>query len=787
MSGSAPQDRSPLLARAVAGALALSLCACEPQPPPGPRGLEVRTPVSRFLKFPADLGRGAYRAVETFPNLRFDWAVRAVHQPRGDRWFVIEREGRLWSFPNDQQASRKTLALDLSKNTQGFYDCGLLGLAFHPLFGQPGSRHAAYLYLWYNYTERPQGSRTQRPRYKTPSYNRLSRFELKSPDGVVDPASELVLIDQHNETTFHEGGAMLFHPDDGFLYLTLGDDFETEKAQRLDGGLFSGIVRLDVDQDPRRSHPIRRQPQGGRSQHYFIPNDNPWVDASGKQLEEFWALGLRSPHVMSLDPPTGRLFVADVGHMLREELSVLPRGVAGANFEWPVKEGREGAEPQQPLLGKRIAPVLDYPHAEGDNCIIGGFVYRGRAFPELVGRYLFGDNGSNRVWALELTPSGAGERRQIAKLLGPAGYAGGLSSVSADPQGEAMLVRVGANASLYRLAPAEKDKASVPRLLSETGLFADVRSLQPAPGVVPYDVNVPHWTDGARARHFLALPNDGDGQWQPEREQLHFAPEGEWSVPKGAVLAQHLELPRDGRDPLRPRSIETRVLVHGRDDFYALSYRWREDGSDADLVPPGGAGVVELPVPAGPGMPRTQSWAYLSRGQCRQCHNPLAGTVLGLSARQLNLERAYVRGRDHQVRALGHAGYLSTAPSERELRALARLLAIDDEQASLEPRVRSYLDVNCAPCHRPEGTRARFDARLLTPLNVAGIVNGEAVDPLGVPGARIVKPRDLGASVLLMRMYAVGMQGLGMPPVGKLQADHKAAEAVRRWILELEE
>ena len=78
---------------------------------------------------------------------------------------------------------------------------------------------------------------------------------------------------------------MLFHPDDGFLYLTLGDDFETEKAQRLDGGLFSGIVRLDVDQDPRRSHPIRRQPQGGRSQHYFIPNDNPWVDASGKQLE----------------------------------------------------------------------------------------------------------------------------------------------------------------------------------------------------------------------------------------------------------------------------------------------------------------------------------------------------------------------------------------------------------------------------------------------------------------------------------------------------------------------
>jgi hypothetical protein len=253
------------------------------------------------------------------------------------------------------------------------------------------------------------------------------------------------------------------------------------------------------------------------------------------------------------------------------------------------------------------------------------------------------------------------------------------------------------------------------------------------------------------------------------------------------VLAQHLELPQDARDPSRPRPIETRVLVHGRDDFYALSYRWREDGSDAELVPPGGGGVTELPVLAGPGLPRTQSWAYMSRGQCRQCHNPLAGTVLGLSSRQLALERAYPAARDHQVRALGHAGYLSSAPSERELRSLPRLVAIDDGKAALEARVRSYLDVNCAPCHRPEGTRARFDARLVTPLHAAGIVNGEAVDPLGVPGARVVKPHDLGASVLLMRMYAVGMQGLAMPPVGKLQADHKAAEAVRQWILGLEE
>lgn len=768
-------------------AASLALLGCEPSPPAGPRGLPPRAATQRFLGFPPDLGQGAYRPVDAFPNLRFDWAVRALHQPRGNRFFVIEREGKLWSFRNDPAATDKTLVLDLSAHTQGYYDCGLLGLVFHPRYGQAGAQGADEVFLWYNFTERPQGSREDRPRYRTPSFNRLSRFRLPDPAGTIDPASEVVLIDQYNETTFHEGGAMFFHPDDGFLYLTVGDDFVDDNAQKLDRSLFSGILRLDVDQDPRRSHPIRRQPRNGQTAHYFIPDDNPFVDPSGNSLEEFWALGLRSPHVMSLDRPTGRIFIGDVGHQLREEVSFIEKGVVGANFEWPIREGREGGPLPPGLHGHPAPPLLDYAHADGDNCVIGGFVYRGRHFPELQGRYLFGDNGSNRVWALDPNAGPQAERRQIARLPGLQGYAGGLSSVAEDPDGEPILVRVGARMPLYRLEPAPRDKVPVPALLSQTGLFADTPRLQPAPGVVPYDVNLPHWTDGAVARHFLAVPRDGDAQLDPEKEQVAYAAGGAWGLPKGSVLVQHLDLPTDARDPGPRRPLETRVLVRGRGDFYALSYRWRDDGSDAELVPPNGLGTVDVPVTDDHGRPSTQPWAFLSRSQCRQCHNPVAGTVLGLTAAQLDRERDYPQARDNQVRALAHAGYLSQAPGERALRRLAKLVAIDDEAVELEQRVRDYLDVNCSACHRPQGSRAQFDARRETPLRKAGLVWAEPLDPLGLRGAYLVKPRDTGNSVLMMRLLSVGMLGQAMPPVGKLKADAQAIEAFKRWIARLPE
>jgi uncharacterized repeat protein (TIGR03806 family) len=766
-------------ARAPWALVALLALAGACRPAPADSGLAPRVALPAFLNFPPELREGQWKAMPAFPGVTFDWAVRALYETVSDRYVVIEREGRVWAFANDEAVREKTLLLDLSSRTQGYYDCGLLGIAFHPEYGRRGSPRADHVFLWYNYSERPQGSRAQRPRYRTPSFNRLARFRLPPGATRIDPASEVVLIDQYDETTFHEGGDMFFHPRDGFLYLSLGDDFVPDNTQRLDRSLFSGVIRIDVDADTRRSHAPRRRPRNARTAHYGIPRDNPFVDPRGAALEEFWALGLRSPHTMTLDPPTGRIFVGDVGDQAREELNLLE---PGGNYEWPFREGLEGGQPARPVIGTRRAPLLDYPHRDGDNCIIAGFVYRGQAHPELSGRLLLGDNGSNRVWAVELDGPRAGQRRPIARVPGPAGYLGGLSSFARDATGEPLLVRVGAAMNLLRLVPGARDRTRIPGRLSETGLFADTATLTPAPGVVPYEINLPHWAGGARTRRFIALPHDGDASLDPEREQAGFDPDATWRLPEGTVLVQHFELPLEPGAPRSVRRLETRVLVRSRrgGEFYPLSYRWDADGRDARLVPRDAEAREDIVVRDAQGRESSVPWHYPSRAQCRQCHNAAAGGALGVNTRQLRRPLDFGRGPEDQIQAWAQTGRLAGTPAAAALEAAPRVQPLDDSGAPLEARVRSYLDVNCAPCHRPDGARALFDARLTRPLARAGLVDGELLDSLGMDGARVVKPGDVGASILLLRLHSVG--DIAMPPVGKPGVDLAAAAAVTRWI-----
>src|SRR4030095_13702535 len=165
-----------------------------------------------------------------------------------------------------------------------------------------------------------------------------------------------------------------------------------DSAQRLNRGLFSGVLRIDVDQNPARSHPIRRQPRSGGtgsppsySANYFIPNDNPFLDPAGTILEEFWAIGLRSPHRMTLDRLTQTIWLGDVGQDRFEEVSTIVRR---GNGQWPYREGFQTGPRSRPvvLLGVEQPPVYDYPHESGNNCVIGGYVYRGTRFPDISGK-----------------------------------------------------------------------------------------------------------------------------------------------------------------------------------------------------------------------------------------------------------------------------------------------------------------------------------------------------------------------------------------------------------------
>ncbi len=308
--------------------------------------------------------------------------------------------------------------------------------------------------------------------------------------------------------------------------------------------------------------------------------------------------------------------------------------------------------------------------------------------------------------------------------------------------------------------------AELPALLSQTGAFADVRTLTPEPGLIPYEVNTPLWSDGATKRRWLALPSGS---------RIAFAAEGEWGFPAGTVFVKHFAIALDEREPARQRPLETRLLVRSDDGgVYGVTYRWRADESDADLL--AGGADEDLVVRMADGGTRQQRWHYPSREECLRCHTAAAGHVLGVSTRQLN--------RDRQLLTWSGMGLFDVVLDERAPVTLPRLVALDDPHASAEQRVRSYLDANCAFCHRPGAVGfANFDARAEVPLADTNLVGGAVVIDHGIDRARNLAPKDPWRSMLLVRMEHEAE--LRMPPLARARVDHDAVATVRTWIAEL--
>src|SRR5580693_2643099 len=103
----------------------------------------------------------------------------------------------------------------------------------------------------------------------------------------------------------------------------------------------------------------------------------------------------------------------------------------------------------------------------------------------------------------------------------------------------------------YLHMPAQID-GPLPLLLSQTGAFADTARLVPTPGLIPYDLIVPFWSDGAAKIRYMAIPKG---------QQIGFTPDGEWSFPAGTVFVKTFELPTDEAHPQIRRRLETRLLV----------------------------------------------------------------------------------------------------------------------------------------------------------------------------------------------------------------------------------
>ncbi len=602
---------------------------------------------------------GNWSTVPAFPNLSFQNPMGIAQKPGTNTMIVWEREGRVWSFDKDAGTSTKTLLLDISAHCQGWDDCGLMNLVFHPNFASNG-----YVFVSYTYpgTIPVKGSPTVRPATYQTVYDRLARFSMM-PDGTIDPNSETVLIHQKSGTVWHNGSGMFFHPSDGFLYLVNGDDFISTNAQQITKSLHSGVFRIDVDQRGGSiSHPIPKQPGpvGSYTQNYYIPNDNPFVGQAGV-LEEFYAIGLRSPHRMTRDPVTGRIFISDVGDASREEINVIEPGEIAANFQWPKFEGLIG-NLTPPYLGLNKKPLLDYAHTDG-LAVIGGYVYRGSEFPELHGKYIFGDNMLGTIWYLDESTTPA-SKVAICKLPnGPGPNSGesyvGLSSFGVDAAGELYLTQLSSTGGkIYKLAKSGTASNTMPSTLSATGVFSDLPSLTISPAFQRYEVNNPLWSDAALKERWFAIP---DGQ------KIGYAATGEWSFPQGSVFVKHFDLGTDETNPSVKRRLETRLLV--RDDqgfFYGGSYRWRPDHSDADLV--GDSQTESITITTASGT-RSQDWLFPGRQACFACHTQASKGVLGINARQLNKDRLFTETSvtDNQLRAWNHVGYFAPSIDEASL------------------------------------------------------------------------------------------------------------------------
>jgi uncharacterized repeat protein (TIGR03806 family) len=320
--------------------------------------------------------------------------------------------------------------------------------------------------------------------------------------------------------------------------------------------------------------------------------------------------------------------------------------------------------------------------------------------------------------------------------------------------------------------------AALPRLLSETGAFRDARALVPVDGLIPYDLNVSFWSDGATKTRWISVPN----QKGAPATAIHFSPTGEWGFPDGTVFVKHFEIATNDLNLAQRRRLETRLLVRdATGGVYGVTYKWRSDNSDAELLTTNVSEQILIRAASGF---RTQTWYYPSPADCRTCHTTNAGGVLGVKTRQLNRDFMYPAGiTDNQLRAWNHIGLFSPAPREEDIPSLTRLARLDDSSASLEERVRSYLDANCAQCHRPGGAVAYFDARYDTPLAKQNLVDKPVVIDQGIDNARAIAPNDPWRSIIFMRVNT--LEPIKMPPLAHEKLDQGAVALLREWIISL--
>jgi len=668
-----------------------------------------------------------YVTVPAYPQLKPKKPIAAMREPDANRIVYLENygydelRGVLRRFEAKADVAEAEVLLELKDH--------VYSLTFHPDFARN-----RFIYFGVNGPSNGKGKHTK-----------ILRYTFDSEAKGVLPDSRFLIIEWPSNG--HNGGDCAFGKD-GMMYVTSGDG--TSAMDRDDVGqdlssMRSKVLRIDVD--------------GARDgKPYIVPAGNPF-SALTNARPEVWAYGLRNPWRITSDRESGQIWVGENGQDLREYAHLLGRG---ENYGWSAYEGTK------PVFKERLKgpspftpPTIEHDHGEYRS-LTGGIVYRGRAFPELNGAYIYGDYSTGRIGAMRHDGTNVLWQRELtdSPLM--------IVGFGVDVDGETLIVDY--NGGFHRLAPYVETPNAPPfaRKLSETGLFRDVMAEKPAAGVVAYEINHPGWHDGAQGKHWIAAPAD---------TKIHASESGQWAADNGAALVQTLALDTS----TGPRRVETRVLLKRENDWVGYTYVWNDAQTDAELAPAKGSRTT-LNLPEGP-----RPWLVPSRSDCLVCHSRAANFALSLNSRQLN-RPAPDEPAVNQIVRLNQEGLINSGSSSwiaDKLESAPRFPSLTDTNATLEARARTYLAVNCAHCHVHEGGgNSAMDLAATTSLK-----NTRLIDQIPQHGtfnlkeARIITPGSPSRSVLISRT-ALRIPGQ-MPPLGTIRADPEGTKVLAQWISSL--